>query len=817
MQVTLRYSDNKITPAEHLNGHEKDARKFLASIWGADDDGRLSGEHFIAEHTAAGWRHHPVYTAAEAARKAQEISDSGRNVYFACAEYLTDNSRRGDNVSKVRAFWLDIDCGETKAAGGKGYPAKAEARRALIKFCGEAGLPMPNALVDSGNGLHIYWVLDAEIVPEEWRAYGRVWKSLTAKYGFLADPARTGDIASVLRVPGTKNWKDPANPKAVRLRHLNGVTGWAGLKAILDSAASELAAGTPLGNPADLTAGLTKDYPPLSETAENVAKVQGMLAAVPADCGRDMWRNICWAVMALGWNTGEELVREWSMTAPGKFDEAEFAKVAASFRLDGGVGFGTLVHHAKQHGWVEPDSLESERFTGSGGDVANGRLFARAHRDKLLFVHETGETLRFDAAAGWVSALPGEEDRAAKFVLAKLREKAAEQYKSSPDDPKTKRLMAHVERTSKAGNLRAMIEMAKSEGGMTVSLNQFDADPMLLGVKNGVLDLRHGRLLPVSPDLLVSSRCVAAFDSDAECPMFMRFLEQVQPDKPMREFLQRWTGYCLTGSAQEQKFAFFYGHGANGKSVMVELLAWLLGDYSRKIATEMLMHHQRSPQGPSPDIVALKGRRFVYANETEEGRRLAEARVKDMTGGDTLTGRVPYGKTDITFTPTHKLVVVGNHRPEITDNSFGMWRRVVLVPFDVTIPEDERDAALLDKLKREGPGILNWALTGVREWQRTGLRIPKKIEAATTAYRDEQDLIGEWISEHCDTGVGRSQKKQELYHAYRAWALANGHHPLAQARMTRRLNERGFPLLPDKRNIAGLSLNGEGVRGLRGF
>ncbi len=779
---------------------------FLSTLWGADSEGNLTGVHFIAEPTDKGWAHHPVKTVTEALDKAQAISNADRNAYFACAEYMTEGSRKGDNVKQARAFWLDLDCGEAKAAKGDGYTTKREAADALVEFCTVTGLPKPTTLVDSGNGLHVYWVLDMDVSPEDWRACGALLKALTKKHGLLADPSRTSDIASVMRVPGTLNQKDPANPRPVKIKFAGKPIEWSAFKAALKAASG----GEAKPNNTALTGGLVKDYPPMPETPDNVAKVRDMLAAVPADCDRETWRNICWAVQSLGWAGGVELAREWSMTAGIKYDAAEFDKLVASYNPAGGVGFGTLVHHAKLHGWVEPGSIEGERFTGSGGDVANGRLFARAHRDKLLFVHETCEVLRFDADSGWVSARHGEEDRAAKFVLAKLRDSAAEQYKAAPDDPKTKRLMAHVERTSKAPNLRAMIEMAKSEPGMTVSIGEFDNDLMQLGVANGVLDLRHGRLLPVSPDLFTSKRCAVEFDAGAKCPAFMKFLADVQPDKEMREFLQRWVGYCLTGSVQEQKFSFLYGGGANGKSVLVELVAWLLGDYSRKIATEMLMQHQRSPQGPSPDIVALKGRRFVYANETEEGRRLAEARIKDMTGGDTMTGRVPYGKSDITFTPTHKLVIVGNHRPEITDNSFGMWRRVALVPFDVTIPEADRDARLLDKLKAEGAGILNWALEGLRVWQRAGLHIPKKIEAATAAYRDEQDVIGEWINDHCDTGAGRSERKQELYRAYRAWSTVNGHHPFAQVRLTRRLKERGYHLQADKRTVAGLSLNPRG-------
>ncbi|MBW8365807.1 MAG: PriCT-2 domain-containing protein [Rhizobium sp.] len=789
----------------------------LSALWGADDGGDLSGVHYIAEPADNGWRHHPVDTLADAVSKAKSISSAGRNAYFACAGYRAPGNRKAENAKHARAVWLDLDCGEAKAADGKGYPTKRAAADALAEFVRATGLPGPNAVVDSGNGLHVYWALDADVPPQDWIACSRLLKALTEKHGLLADRSRTSDIASVLRVPGTLNWKDSANPKPVKLKHINGTTKWSALRDAIEAASVKAAPahfGLP-GDMGDLTAGVAKNYPPMTETPENVALVKSMTAAIPADCERDVWRDICWAVLSTGWGCAEQLAQEWSMTAPDKFDAEAFAKLVSSFKPGGGIGFGTLVHYARGHGYTGPTpgdtgAIEGERFTGSGGDVANGRVFARIWRNKLLFIHETGEVLRFDGCSGWVNAPPGEEDRAAKTVLTKLHDKASAQYKATPDDPKTKRLMAHVERTSKAGNLRAMIEMAKSEPGMTASVGEFDSDPLLLGVTNGVLDLRHGQLLPVSPDLLISKRCAVAFDGNAECQTFMRFLEQVLPDKDMRGFLQRWVGYCLTGGAQEQKFTFFYGGGANGKSVLVELMAWMLGDYSRKIATEMLMHHQRSPQGPSPDIVALKGRRFVYANETEEGRRLAEARIKDMTGGDTLTGRVPYGKADITFVPTHKLVIVGNHRPEITDNSFGMWRRVALVPFEVTVPESARDAGLLGKLKAEGSGILNWALKGLRMWLADGLAIPQKIEAATAAYREDQDVLGDWINDHCDVGAGRTESKAKLYRAYRSWALANGHHPLAQGRLTRRLNERGFHLLPDKRNVGGLALNPRG-------
>lgn len=504
--------------------------------------------------------------------------------------------------------------------------------------------------------------------------------------------------------------------------------------------------------------------------------------------------------------------------APGQW--ASFAPEARA----GDVTIGTIIKAAKDAGFpfnlatqlgsaVSPTG-DAEQFTGHGADVWNGKKFAEMFRRKLLHIHETGEWLLFSPEQGWVAAPPGEAERAAKEVIRALSDEAAERWKANPADPVVKELLKHVERASVAKNLHSMIDMAKSEPGMTVQLAEFDTDPMLLGVANGVLDLTNGVLLPVSPEVLVSKRCNVVYDPSATCPRFDRFILEVLPDPDVCLFMLRLMGYCLTGRVDEQVFAFLYGHGANGKSVFVEAVAWLLGDYARKIQTEMLMQQQRNSQGPSPDIVSLKGMRFVYANETEEGRHLAESRVKDMTGGDTLTGRVPYGKADITFRPTHKLIVVGNHKPEISDTSFGMWRRVALTPFDQTIPEANRDPKLLETLKGEGSGILNRMLAGLRMLRKSGLQIPAKITAATAAYRDEQDILGDWIGERCNAGTGCSEKKGVLYADYKEWADRNGHKPLAQGRLTRRLVERGFKRAADNRTILGIALTRAGALGL---
>lgn len=544
------------------------------------------------------------------------------------------------------------------------------------------------------------------------------------------------------------------------------------------------------------------------ESADGVERVKAMLAAIPANLDRSQWRSVVWAVCSLGWTGGETLARDWSKTDPASYDASSFNNVWQSYDPNrvNSIGLGTLEYLAKAHGYTPQLLAPASGQDGKGFDVANGVLFAELWRGKLLHIHETEDWLHFNSSAGWLATAPLEQDRAAKAVLDRLRASAAHQLATGVETEKVGKLLKHIEYTSRASSIHAMIDMAKSEPGLTRRLSEFDSYDMLLGLLNGVLDLRTGSLRPASPGLLVSKRCNVNFDAVAVCPQFDQFMIDIQPDPDIRSYLRRLAGVLLTGDSSVQSFNFFYGVGNNGKSVFVETLAWLLGDYSLKIETEMLMQHRRSPQGPSPDIVALKGRRFVYASETEEGQRLAAARIKELTGGDTLSGRVPYAKAAVTFGPTHKLVIVGNHKPEIGDMSQGMWRRVLLVGFDQTIPEANRDPHLIDKLKREGSGILNWALAGLREWRQDGLAVPASVANATSEYRDEQDVLGDWMTENCTLGATHSTPKAHLYLNYKIWAETNGYMALSQGRLTRKLNERGYQLQPDKRTVRGLSL-----------
>ena len=494
-------------------------------------------------------------------------------------------------------------------------------------------------------------------------------------------------------------------------------------------------------------------------------------------------------------------------TSATKYDEAAFDKLWGSIKAGGGITPATLFHHAILNGWTQPLATTDQDTK----DIKTGRLFAEANRGKLLFIPSTNEVLKF-TAHGWVKGSTRDAELAAKAVVTQMRADAFDLFRKDHTSPEAKQLNRLADNSSSAERIRAMIEMAKSEPYMSADITAFDANPNWLGVKNGVLDIENVVLLAVTPSLLVSKRANVLYDRQAKYPQWQRFLEDIQPDSEIRRMLKQLVGVFLSGDVTLQKMIFFYGQGANGKSTFIEVIASILGDYAKSIQTEMLMHHQRSPQGPSADIVSLKGRRLVYCNEVEEGRRLAEARVKELTGGDTLAGRVPYAREEIAFQPTHKLVMIGNHKPEIHDMSYGMWRRMLLIPFDQIIPRNKRDPNMVSKLKNESSGILNWALDGYRDYRLNGLCEPQVVTAATDAYKSEMDILGEWLKDSCTVTAGGRVQKDGCYRAYGNWARSHGHYPLSQTKFTRKLSERGFKQDAGKRNFEGLVLNDQGLR-----
>jgi len=318
---------------------------------------------------------------------------------------------------------------------------------------------------------------------------------------------------------------------------------------------------------------------------------------------------------------------------------------------------------------------------------------------------------------------------------------------------------------------------------------QLDADAWRLNVSNGTLDLRTGRLLRHDPGALITKLAPVEHSTDARCPIWLTFLDRImRGDVDVIAFLQRALGYALTGDVSEQVMFFLYGTGANGKSTLLNTVHAVLGDYASHTPTETLLL-KRGDTIPN-DLARLKGARFVTAVEAEGGRRLAEARVKQMTGGDPISARFLHGEW-FDYAPEYKLFCAVNHKPSVKGTDHAIWRRIRLIPFTVTIPEHEQDRRLGDTLRGELSGVLRWMLEGCLAWQKQGLGESEAVKTATGAYREEMDMIAAFLGDCCVIDETSSASKSELYQRYEEWCAAGGEQRMTKSELGIRLVERG--------------------------
>jgi putative DNA primase/helicase len=332
-----------------------------------------------------------------------------------------------------------------------------------------------------------------------------------------------------------------------------------------------------------------------------------------------------------------------------------------------------------------------------------------------------------------------------------------------------------------------MIKKARGQPGIPITHERLDADPWLLNCLNGTLDLGTGRLRKHRQEDYLTKLCPVEYDPDAKCPQWIKFLRRVMNDnKGLVRYLQRSIGYALTGEVTEQCLWFLYGTGANGKSTFTRTVQDLLGDYACQAAPDLLM--AKKYQSHPTEWADLFGKRFVVASEAEQGKRFAEAVIKEKTGGEKVKGRGMH-QDFFEFVATHKFFLCANHKPVIRGKDWGIWRRFRLVPFTVTIPEGERDPRLLDKLREEFSGILAWAVRGCRRWQETGLMDPPEVLEATENYRRESDLLQQFLDEVCVLRPDVKTQASRLLEAYRDWT---GDRFMTQKALAAELSAKGF-------------------------
>ncbi|MCW3059910.1 MAG: primase, partial [Capsulimonas sp.] len=461
---------------------------------------------------------------------------------------------------------------------------------------------------------------------------------------------------------------------------------------------------------------------------------------------------------------------------------------AAAARALGRLGFGEKPKKTPSVAGVEtPAGLEAFPFT----DLGNAERLIARHGADLRYCHRWLSWLIWDGRC-WRRDESEQIKQRAKDVVRTLYAEAA----AIGSDAQRKECAMFARRSESRGRIEAMVSLAQSEPGVPVSVDELDTDRWRICAANGTLDLRTGVLGSHRRDDLITKQIPASYAAEAKCPLWDAFLTRVLPDADVRAFVQRAAGYSLTGDTGAQCLFFLHGSGANGKSTLISTLLALLGEYGMQAAPDMLIAKDRSGGGPNNEIAGLIGMRLVATTEVDDGKRVAEGLVKQLTGGDRIRARFLHQEY-FEFTPAFKIWFAANHKPQIRGADHGVWRRIKMIPFTETIPESERDGRLPEKLLAELPGILAWAVRGCQAWREHGLGDPAAVVAATDDYRGEMDVLQAFLEERCVILPTLQITGAALYTSYLQWCEENAERPIGKNTFGRRLQE-SHAIVPTK-------------------
>ena len=457
---------------------------------------------------------------------------------------------------------------------------------------------------------------------------------------------------------------------------------------------------------------------------------------------------------------------------------------------------------AKQEEYVRQRLLDAELATEPQNDIGNARRLFRRYGQDLRYDFTSGRWFIWDGKR-FRPDTDGEINRKCAAVAASIYPEASTIEAVGEEDVKAKQ-KAHRNFASRTESKAGISNMEWAARFMlAIEADQLDADPWILPVLNGLIDLRTSTLRPHDRAAL-NTKCVdIVFDPEARCPEWERLVNWAMCDNPETvQFLQRVTGYALTGDTRERALFFLHGGGGNGKSTVVGIIQKLLGEasgYWQKLDAKSLGQvFNASGSAPNPDIAKLHDARLVTVSEMSQGARLNEALIKDLTGGqDMITARF-LNKDPITFLPKFKIFWYGNHKPTIKGTDKGIWSRLHLIPFENHITKEQEDGELPNRLAKELSGILNWSLTGCLEWQSKGLGTPAVVKEATEAFRNEEDTLGQFLADMCDLGPDLKEYPASLLASYEAWCRTNTKMPLPGNTFGNELASRGYPSVPTR-------------------
>lgn len=431
-------------------------------------------------------------------------------------------------------------------------------------------------------------------------------------------------------------------------------------------------------------------------------------------------------------------------------------------------------------------------------ELGDGLLYAALLRDQFLFNNTTREWLKW-TGQHWDRDIMEDALAVTEIIVERLITeslKVSEEidwHLKKQDKPAAIKLYVIQGlifkrisrlRTDKGRNMCLKFSRTNKEP-LAIRGDEMDLYPWLLSCANGVIDLRSGKFRDGRPDdyqFLASPIGWKGFNEP--CERWQKFLLEIMEEKKvMVDYLQRLLGYGITGLNIEHIFPVFSGPGRNGKGKIVEVLTYVLGGLAGSIQSELLLDQKRprSSQGPSPDIMTLKGLRLAFASETDEGQRFSAAKVKWLTGGDQLVGRYPHDKYEVRFTPTHTLFLLTNRKPQAPGDDYAFWERMHLVPFRLAYVDREPMAAherradkyLGEKLKKEASGILAWLIQGCLNYQKEGLKPPTEVIEATAEYRRDEDILADWLDDYCLVGPDEKGQASNLYDHFVKWFRVN--------------------------------------------
>ncbi|MCE9604439.1 MAG: DUF5906 domain-containing protein [Planctomycetia bacterium] len=414
-------------------------------------------------------------------------------------------------------------------------------------------------------------------------------------------------------------------------------------------------------------------------------------------------------------------------------------------------------------------------------DTANGQRFIRQHAGNVLFVRKWNKWI---AWSGRLWDVSGDVQELAKKTGDAIWREVA---KVSSEGYDVRDLLRHAKYAHSVRGMRAMASSAASDPSVQVECTSLDAEPMLLCLPDGTLDLAIGELRDHRRDDYITQMIRTEYDSAAECPRWIKFVNEVMDGKEdMVAYLQKAVGYSLTGETKEEALFVLYGDGANGKSTFVETISALMGSYAGVASHDLLL--SKGVSHPT-EIASMFGKRIVTCSETEYGRSWSEAMVKKLSSREPIAARRMY-EDEWSFTPTQKIWLSTNHRPKVRGVDNGIWRRLKMIPFTVTFPPERRNKNLSAELRAELPGILAWAVRGCMNWQRDGLLDPPDVERATTDYRIAEDVVRRFVGEECIQGDDQIRTPAiTMYEKFSAWCKASGEEAMTSTMFGIRMKE----------------------------